>query len=349
MEKKPGAVQFGKSSDLIIRDRKSAMDRAKAGGDRPVGGVPPVHIPRLDAQHIDGGGSMDSQSEVLTDPTSPLSPAYSPELAMQKKGQSMGPPPKMHAPLPEEARQDPRFRPGVGSGLSVNQPQMTEGGAYKPPLSDETLKALETFGAQAEAAQKAEFEKNKTTEKVAIEDAGKAVEKQVKSTGSDFADDFREMIGDDYAFDLLKDPERRKRIEARLEPLDIAELIIQGEIRQWIPIIPGKFEVEFRSPSIDEDLCIKRLMFEEKGGERYILDKYVLMNLAVGLVSINGQELPTHLDNAGRFDEIKFLKKFDRVKRLPIQLIADLGIQYLWFDIRVRRLLTDQTEHLKNS
>lgn len=341
--KPPGTVQFGKSTDSIIRDRKTAMDRAKADGGRPVGGIPPVRIPRLDAQHIDGGGPMDRQAEVLTDPTSPLSPAYSPELAMQKKGQSLS---KTHAPLPEEAQRDPRFRQGVGSGIAGNQPQMMEGGAYKPPISEETLKALETFGEKAEAAQKAELEKNKAVEKEVL---GEDIEKQVGKTGSDFADDFRAMIGDDDAFDVLKDPERRKRIESRLEPLDIVELIVQGELRQNIPIVPGKLEVVFRSPAIDEDLAIKRLMFEEKGGERYILDKYVLMNLTLGLVSINNQELPTHLDKSGLFDEDRFLKKFGRVKRLPLQLVADLGIQYLWFDIRVRRLLSDHTEPLKNS
>jgi hypothetical protein len=340
--KTPGTVQFGKSSDAIIRDRKTAMDRAKADGGRPVGGVPPVHIPRLDAQHIDGGGTMDRQAEVLTDPTSPLSPAYSPELAMQKKGQSLS---KSHVPLPEEAKQDPRFRPGVGSGIAGNQPQMMEGGAYKPPLSEETLKTLENFGERAEAAQRAELEKLKEDEK---KDPA-AVEKQITKASSDFADDFRALIGEDDTYDILKDPERRKKIEARLEPLDIAELIIQGELRQTIPIVPDKFEVEFRSPSIDEDLSIKRLMFEEKGGERYILDKYVLMNLTLGIVAINGQPLPTHLGNDGRFDEVKFYKKFDRVKKLPLQIVADLGIQYLWFDIRVRRLLTNHTEPLKNS
>jgi len=67
------------------------------------------------------------------------------------------------------------------------------------------------------------------------------------------------------------------------------------------------------------------------------------------LVSINGEELPTHLNDKKNFDEPRFLSKFDKVTRFPVQLVADLGIQYLWFDERVRRLFLGGTDELKNS
>jgi hypothetical protein len=35
--------------------------------------------------------------------------------------------------------------------------------------------------------------------------------------------------------------------------------------------------------------------------------------------------------------------------RFPIQLLADMGVQYMWFDHRVRQLFTKSTEVLKNS
>lgn len=340
-----GQVQFGKPAGAILRDKRGA-DHVKK--DMPLGGgVRPVHIPRLDAKPLEGGGTMEQQAKVLTDPTSPLSPAYNPVLAMERKGQHMKGP---FEPLPEEATQDPRFRQGIGSRVAGNQPQMAPDGDYKPPISKESMDTLKEFARKAEEAQAAEVMPTKASmpKKSFEEQQGEEVERQISGTSRDLEDEIKSLLGDDDSFDHLNNPVRRKEIEARLEPLDLTDLIIQGELRQIVPIIPGKLEVELRSPSSEEDLAVKRLMYDEKGGDRYLMDKYIIMNLTLALVSINGQELPTHLKD-GSFDETSYMRKFARVRKFPIQLVGDLGLQYAWFDRRVRMLLSNQTEEIKKS
>jgi len=338
-----GQVQFGKPADAILRDKRGA-DHVKK--DMPLGGpARSVHIPRLDAKPLERGGTMEQQAAVLTDPTSPLSPAYNPTLAMERKGQHMKGP---FEPLPEEATQDPRYRPGMGSRVAGNQPQLTSGGEYKPPISKESLDTLREFAEKAEQAQLAEAAP-KPSASASAPDKAEEAERQISSVGSDLEKEIKSLLGEDETFDHLNNPIRRKEIEARLEPLDLTDLIIQGELRQTVNIVPGKLEVEFRSPSSEEDLAVKRMIYEEKGSDRYVMDKYLILNLALAVVSLNGQEFPTHLDSSGSFDDKLFAKKFQRVKKLPIQLVADLALQYSWFDRRVRLLLSNQTEELKKS
>ena len=345
-------VQFGKPAEDILRDRRDPLAHVKQG-DMPRGGVPHVRIPRLDAKPMESGGTMHQQAAVLTDPTSPLSPAYNPALVMERKGQNMNKNQGPFQPLPPEAAADPRFRPGMGSMVSGNQPQLADGGAYKPPLSQESVDALKNFAKVAEGTLLAETMPRMATHEEEEEEIeskllskGAVVEKQVLGTAEEIESEIRSIIGDDPTADHLNNPLRRKDIESRLVPLDLIDLIVQGELRQNIPIVPGKLEIELRSPSIDEDLSVKRLMYDEKGGDRYLLDKYIVLNLTLALVSINKQELPTHLKD-GVFNEQLFLKKYGRVKKFPIQLIGDLGLQYAWFDQRVRKLLSNQTDELK--
>ena len=114
-------------------------------------------------------------------------------------------------------------------------------------------------------------------------------------------------------------------------------------------IVPGKLSIKFRSVTGEEDLAVKRMMFGESGGDRYMLDKFTLMNVTLGVLAINNFDLPSHLDEKRRFNETAFLKKHNLLMRYPVALLADIGLQYMWFDERVRRLFVNQTELLKNS
>jgi hypothetical protein len=164
---------------------------------------------------------------------------------------------------------------------------------------------------------------------------------------TDMQQELRELLNNDYQWNLLNNPERRKLIESRLEPMNITDVILHGEVRQDVPIDPKKLIVTYRSVTGEEDLAVKRMMFGEEGGDRYMMDKFTLMQLSLALVAINSEPLPTHLKD-GKFDETKFLAKFEKVLKFPIQFLADLGIQYLWFDERVRDLFVGSTEALKN-
>jgi hypothetical protein len=202
------------------------------------------------------------------------------------------------------------------------------------------LEKLSALQKTAEQVQQSETQKEEAqaaeVEKQLIEDAAK----QAAELGSLMSE------GD---WNILNNPARRKEIESRLKPLKIEDILVYGEVRQEVPVIPDKCVFFFRSSSGAEDLAVKRMMFGEQGGDRYMLDKFSLMNLALGVVSINGMQLPSHLDDKKKFDEKLFLKKFDMLMRFPIQLLADMGVQYMWFDHRVRQLFTKSTEVLKNS
>lgn len=349
-----GTVQFNKSITEIRREmqkplspeQQAAQDRMAGikAGARPVGGVPRVHIPPLDADPLPGGGSMSSQAEALRDPTNPLSPAYSPELAAmaaRERATGQGP----FDLLPDSATEDPGFIPGVGSRVTANQPNIRQ---PQPKTKDqvlrpETVQDLEKLSALQKTAEQVQQEeankeliKEAEAERQIVEDAAK----QAAELGS---------LMNEGDWNLLKNPTRRKEIESRLKPLKIEDILIYGEVRQEVPVIPDKCVFFFRSSSGAEDLAVKRMMFGEQGGDRYMLDKFSLMNLALGVVSINGMQLPPHLDDKKKFDEKLFLKKFDMLMRFPIQLLADMGVQYMWFDHRVRQLFTKSTEVLKNS
>jgi hypothetical protein len=318
---------------------KDVMEKAKMGG-RPVGGIPPVRIPPLDADPLPGGGSMSAQADALSDPTNPLSPAYSPELA-QMAARGTGP----FATLPPEAARDPNFRPGVGSMISANQPQLRQqaapsGEPRKPVLRQETvsdLQKLAEFQKTAESIQEQEL-------KAAEAAAAKQAEEDILKGPAPYQGDL-----DQEDWNILNNPARRKDIESRLAPLGIEDIIIYGEIQQEVEVVPGKTRYKFRSTTGEEDLAVKRMMFGESGGDRYMLDKFSLYNLTLGVVSINNMALPTHLNDKKRFDESLFLKKYETLMRFPVQLLGDMAVQYMWFDQRVRRLFVKSAEELKNS
>lgn len=364
-------VHFNKTPEEIIRDRRqkeldqnqseaqAQMARMK-GVRQPLGGAPPVRIPPLNAEPIEGGGPMAQQAEILTDPTSPLSPAYDPNLAMMMhKAHAQSP--KTDGPfsvLPPEAQHQPGFVKGIGSMYAANQPALKKQqheavDGYKPVLSEKTrasMEALAAFQTQAQHMQEEKADDALTTpEDKKRQDDVANLGKQVEKTNEDLYKDLQEMLDDPRQWNLLNNPQRRKEIEGRLVKMDITDIIVYGEIRQDVTIVPDKLTVTYRSVSGEEDLAVKQLMFGEHGGDKYLLDKYTIMQLSMALVAINGDELPTHLDEKKKWKEELFLRKYEKVIKFPIQFIADLGVQYLWFDERVRRLFLGSTEELKNT
>lgn len=324
---------------------------------QPLGGAPEVSIPPLNAEPIDGGGPMSKQAEILRNPASPLSPAYNPQLAqmMQQQEQPQAPRQGPFTPLPPEARQDPRFVHGMGSMIAANQPQLQRDG-YRPHISEESKASMQALAEFHMAAQQRQNE-----ERMAAADPGKGERKkavdQISAAGldkgalegEDLYKELQDMLDDPRQWNLLNNPTRRKEIEGRLSAMDITDVIVYGEIRQTVPVVPDKLNITFRSVAAEEDLEVKRMMFGESGGDRYLMDKYTLMQITLAIVSINGDELPSHLNDKKKFDEAKFLDKLDKVSKFPVQLVADIGIQYLWFDERVRKLFLGGTDDLKNS
>jgi hypothetical protein len=157
---------------------------------------------------------------------------------------------------------------------------------------------------------------------------------------------FREMM----VRDLLNNEEQRRIVEARIKPIDISTMVIDGVAKQEVPIVPGKFWVVFQSCGGDIELALKGLIAEEAKtldySVQYFTDKYSMMALAAGIHSINNNPLPNHLDSNGDFDREAFLKKFKKVARFPLPMLASLGVHYFWFDVRCRKCFV--MENVKN-
>jgi hypothetical protein len=196
--------------------------------------------------------------------------------------------------------------------------------AGSPVLSPQTQAQLESMAqAQQETAQQEEKK-----------------EEEKKKEEEDLFDAF-DFYGRSEQEKVLNNKKRRKAIEGRCEPMNFEDLLMKEEVRQRVPILPGKFEVVFRSLLPSESLFLKQFMMEDsKKSEAYYMEKYSLCQLCMGIVSINGKEIGTpHLTSDGDVNEAVFKDNLKKLVRKSSYIAADLMINYSWFDIRVRKLL----------
>jgi len=140
---------------------------------------------------------------------------------------------------------------------------------------------------------------------------------------------------------LLDNKKRREDIESRCEPMKFEDLLYKNEVRQRVPIIPEKFEPLFRSLTPAESLFVKKFIADEQTvSDQYLMEKYSLCLLAAALVDINGKALPDHLNSDGEVDKAAFQKKLKELLRKSGYIINDLSLNYQWFDVRVRKLIS---------
>jgi len=244
---------------------------------------------------------------------------------------------------------------GMGSAYPINQAlskgeikrpvSMREaqqmGGVTSKGLSDETVEGLKKIQEQQQKQDKEEpvapAEESQNNELV-------EAEKDIASTPPI---DFAALIG---ARNELFTEERRKRIEDRLKPLDIADMITQREIKQTVPVIPGKFEIMLRTFNQIENLFCLRHVGEYQGTGAYQEELLNTFKVVCGVVAINGSLLPEHRKNIGQKDEDvdtkMFKEKLHSLSAFPVQLMADLSVQNIWFQRRVEKLFS--WENLKN-
>lgn len=223
-----------------------------------------------------------------------------------------------------------RTQPGVSPINETGGVQPRPPGS--PAIRPETAQQLKDLEA-AQKKQEAELE------------AG-VKEEVTKEDSKDFFElmDFNRM---NEAERILNNKKRRKEIEDRLTPMKLEDLILNDEVTQTVTVVPEKFWVKFRSATPAESLFVKRLMADEKTtSDQFLMEKFSLYQLACSLVSINGNDLPNHLNEKGEPTEDLFMKKLRMVLKKSMYVVADLGINFYWFDLRVRRLLNP--DDLKN-
>ena len=201
-----------------------------------------------------------------------------------------------------------------------------------PLLSPQTADQIAKLG-EAQKKQEADLEAS-------------VKEETTKEDSKDFFDlmDFNRL---NEAERILNSKARRKEIESRLTPMKLEDLILTDEVTQVVSIVPEKFWVKFRSATPAESLFVKRLMSDEKTtSDQYLMEKFSIYQLTCSLVSINGNDLPSHMSEKGEPSEDLFMKKLKMVLKKSVYVISDLGINFYWFDLRVRRLLNP--DDLKN-
>ena len=298
------------------RDYAARIQAAKSE-KVPVGGVEMPKMPRFDQPPPGAPGDRHLGVQQAA--------------AQQRMTQAMSP--DQYAQAVEEGR----VVPGVGGAYTANQPRGTEipqaapptpnmertseTGPVNPPnpsggLSGETIEGLKAIG---------------------------EANKDVKSD-----DPLDEVEDDEEYFDelgsqtknILVNKKRRKVIEAKITgELSFEDLVLQQELRQEVPIRRG-FRPTYRTPTAEEDLFIKRLISKESaGGDQYIMDKFTIMNMTLGLFAINGNPLPDHTKE-GKPDIDLFKAKLDVVLKYPIVIVADLSANFMWFQNRVQGLLS---------
>ena len=140
----------------------------------------------------------------------------------------------------------------------------------------------------------------------------------------------------------------RKRIEARLEPLDISHVILTGTVQQTVPIIPNKLEVVFRSCRPSDTMWIRQLVFKQPTSVQMQWD--ITARLALQVIDVPGISLMECLGNDPRrtINEKAFEAKMATISDLNEGLIDILLVHQTWFNDRVGRLFAHDYEQIKN-
>ena len=252
-------------------------------------------------------------------------------------------------PVAPQERRDVNLEPGAVQGAPMQGadpgaqphgiPQQAPPGGLQPnmPMDRPQPRTRGEVNADLEAYGEALDQHNKA---VAEEEEENRPKPKAKDGG--YADDdgeFEEALWGDN--DKLNNTARRKRIEDRCEKMELEDYIMNGGVKQRVPIVPGKIVPTFRSASVDEDLEVKRMMFGVQGTDVYIANRFSLMQVTLSLFAFNGEPLPDHLNAEGQFDEDLFNTKFAKVRKYPTQLAEDLVNNYMWFDDRVKDLFNE--------
>jgi hypothetical protein len=214
--------------------------------------------------------------------------------------------------------------------------------------ADEVIKDLNTF---SDAVKSYNESKAKLMEEVQLEEKAPNPPKEEiverKITPQEIAD-FDTAIYSEDLTDRLNNTNVRKAIESKLKPLNFEDLLIHGEVHQEIPLREG-FTIVLRSVKPGEDLAVKKLMYGMVGSQSYITSRFSVMNLALSLISINSQQIPSHLDQQGRFDEDFFNKKLEKLMwSYSAHIIRFIIINYMWFQDRVDKCISESVNNLGN-
>lgn len=225
---------------------------------------------------------------------------------------------------------------GVGAAYPANQRKSLGEHAAMPRDDRLRPETREGLAALAQANQ-SEPEPDKKHPSESQEPAGPKPSGKPADVDPDF---IKMLLGQQT--DPMQRKERRKKIEARLEPLNIRHLLVGTGVIQTVPIIPDVFVVKYRSISGHEDTFAKRYAWGLAKGDNsqmYYDTVMSLVNLTLSLREVNDEEVIDHRLENGVVDEAVFTDKFESLMSKPFVMLHDLWVNFMWFDQRVRDLL----------
>lgn len=155
--------------------------------------------------------------------------------------------------------------------------------------------------------------------------------------------------------DMLNNPEQRQMIEKRLAPLDkgavIRDMLTGKMVQQRVPIVPEVFEPVYSQLPFWVEQKLQERIVRTLGNldtnKPHIGDRYAFWGLVCSVVELGGKPLGTvYTADLRDLDDAKFRAKEQVLLGLPVELIASLGVHYMYFSIRMRSLF--QLQDIKN-
>ena len=140
----------------------------------------------------------------------------------------------------------------------------------------------------------------------------------------------------------LDEQEQIKRAVSKriTQAIDIGEYLINGEVTQLVPIIPGKLEVTFRSVTDMEEAYVDAQLSKNRDATaRVFLRHSNEWALAFHIVAVNGHKWPATMVN-GEINEAALEKRKAHVRKLSSPVFQLITQNLVWFLERVTKGLT---------
>jgi hypothetical protein len=141
--------------------------------------------------------------------------------------------------------------------------------------------------------------------------------------------------------ELDENEKLRRAVESRLrEGIDIGQYLMNGEVTQAVPIIPGKLEVVFRSVTDMEEAYVDTQLSKNKEATaRVFLRSSNELALSFHIFSVNGNRWPPTVVN-GEIHEAAIEKRLGHVRKLSSPVFQLITQNLVWFLERVTKGLT---------
>ena len=150
-------------------------------------------------------------------------------------------------------------------------------------------------------------------------------------------DDDLDLSSMSYAGTSYDNPKMRRFVEAKLSDLDFSELVRSGKVQQKVPVCPG-LNVVYQGISARDELFITEQAYRASSSGGVTFGKiYTLMELAIGVVTINNQAF-SDFGSIDKPDLEKFERRWKTISEYDTGLLEPIHCNLRWFQDRVRGL-----------